>query len=448
MTTIDLLPEELRDNDAENKKTSPKDSEDISYVYPKNESIPQSPRDKKVKAKKGSFFSRLFGSKKKGSTSDDLPKMHLPKEELMSDSESVDLLDINQKHDVVKKEDTSLKVARDASDSSMEKRISLPKGGSTFSGTTIKRLPKPSMWTRILLGLKSLFPKKKKKKLPRLHKHSLAVYKDAPKKKTDSTVAARADIKELKHDAPKKPTDDTVDIKTQDEDLEKNKSVNKSKESVSVEKEKADKKKDDSKKADRDVPKYSKSEYDVNLIPREMIAQRELAVPRRITASSIIMLIGIVVGVLSYLGALAFHKSIFSKADALAVQISSVDAAITQQQALLKDASQLQERLQSIGALLDNHMYWTQFFENLEEVTHEDVYFAGFSMAGTESLSLSGYAPSYSVVAEQLVALQQADEFIAKAVINSAQATAGEEVEDFTVSFRVDLMLVPGIFTK
>jgi len=103
--------------------------------------------------------------------------------------------------------------------------------------------------------------------------------------------------------------------------------------------------------------------------------------------------------------------------------------------------------LNLVRGLLDKHVYWSQFFASLEQHTSKEVFFTNFSMSGTESVILTAVGQDYVSVAEQLVAFQEATDFIRSVRINSGSAIIDQEVGDYAgVDFTANLDFVPGVF--
>ena len=115
----------------------------------------------------------------------------------------------------------------------------------------------------------------------------------------------------------------------------------------------------------------------------------------------------------------------------------------------MKSALEMQKYLGIIQQLLDNHLYWTKFFTFLEKYTISDVYYANFSMAGTEKLVISAVGKDYESVAKQLVNFQKAPDFIKNVSINNASAVINYEKGKYEgVDFNIDLEFMPEIFLK
>ncbi|MFH1392293.1 MAG: hypothetical protein ABIG90_01240 [bacterium] len=67
-----------------------------------------------------------------------------------------------------------------------------------------------------------------------------------------------------------------------------------------------------------------------------------------------------------------------------------------------------QPRINRLGQLLNNHIYWSQVFPRIEKTTLADVYFSSFSGdSKTGIVNLIGNVSSYSILAKQVKAFEQ-----------------------------------------
>ena len=160
-----------------------------------------------------------------------------------------------------------------------------------------------------------------------------------------------------------------------------------------------------------------------------------------------VIFICILLVALVYLGITWYQLRITQQIKEIEIEIAEVNKQISQLETKKTAALDLQNRLNLIRQLLDRHVYWTKFFDLLEKYTISDVYYTNFSMVGNDRLSISAIGKDYNSVAQQLVAFQNAADFVKNVRIDSASAeidTAGGNY--IGVSFSVYLEFVPGIF--
>ena len=191
------------------------------------------------------------------------------------------------------------------------------------------------------------------------------------------------------------------------------------------------------------------SVLELNLIPEELSKYPELEFPKKVFRSGLSIFLAILFVVGAYLGITWYQLNINSKIEGLEKTIADIKEDIAQQEAIRNSAEDLQKRLTAIEGLLGKHVYWTQFFEQLEKNTLPQVYYLSFAMTGTEGLILSAITDSYSSVAEQIVTFEQADDFIKDVKVSGASAEFNQEEGTLIgVDFNVELDFQPGVFLK
>lgn len=133
--------------------------------------------------------------------------------------------------------------------------------------------------------------------------------------------------------------------------------------------------------------------------------------------------------------------------------IATVERDIGGLRAMQQDAIAAKEAADAIRKLLGGHVRWTNFFAYLERYTTTDVYYTGgFSGTTAGALTLTAVGRSYTAVAQQLTAFQEAvrdKQFISSVDIAGAQKGASTDPNvSAGVSFSVSLQLLPDLFTS
>ena len=113
---------------------------------------------------------------------------------------------------------------------------------------------------------------------------------------------------------------------------------------------------------------------------------------------------------------------------------------------LIHEIAIWQGKVDEIETLLNKHVYWTKFFEKLEENTLPNVKFTGFAGTLGSDITLQAIAPDYQTVSKQWIHLQNADDFVKKVTIGGATLSVSEN--DIDVSFSLTLDFVEDIFYK
>lgn len=60
-----------------------------------------------------------------------------------------------------------------------------------------------------------------------------------------------------------------------------------------------------------------------------------------------------------------------------------------------------------VKKLLDNHIYWSQVFSQIEKTTLPNIFFSSFSGDSSGQINLQGNVPNYSILAKQVKAFEQ-----------------------------------------
>jgi hypothetical protein len=113
---------------------------------------------------------------------------------------------------------------------------------------------------------------------------------------------------------------------------------------------------------------------------------------------------------------------------------------------LIFEISSWQEKVKEVENLLNKHVYWTQFFEKLEENTLADVQFTGFAGSLGMPITLMATAPDYKTVSKQWIKLEDANDFVKNVEISGASMSSAED--RVNISFSLVLDFVEDIFYK
>lgn len=129
-------------------------------------------------------------------------------------------------------------------------------------------------------------------------------------------------------------------------------------------------------------------------------------------------------------------------------QINKVGTEIKQAQAEAAQAAQFAARAQIADSLLDDHLFWTNFFKYLGSKTKKNVTYLNF--AGdieTQTISIDAIAKTYRDVAEQIVALRE-DEAIEEVITTSATARLNEKGALDGVGFSLLINMQPEVWLQ
>ena len=132
----------------------------------------------------------------------------------------------------------------------------------------------------------------------------------------------------------------------------------------------------------------------------------------------------------------------------LRAQRSKIEANIAKIESNKTALLAYQTKLTAFDALFKNHLYWTQFFTELEKNTLPNVQFDAISISTGYETSLSAHTTDYASVGRQLLAFQRATSFIKKVEITSANGALTPAGAISGVNFSVKLTIDPAVITK
>jgi len=150
-----------------------------------------------------------------------------------------------------------------------------------------------------------------------------------------------------------------------------------------------------------------------------------------------------------YFGLDWWEKQEIAKAQSLNDNISQVNREISKIKATADEALAYKDKSVEVGRLLNEHVYWSNFFSWLEKNTLSTVKYDGFSGNTDGIYSLSAKAYSYAEVSWQVKALAK-NEFVKNIEVLSVLSgkTGKLKTAESGVNFSLSFELNPDIFKK
>lgn len=196
-----------------------------------------------------------------------------------------------------------------------------------------------------------------------------------------------------------------------------------------------------------DFIKERDTTLDVNLIPEEMNRHPELEVGQKLFTAGMVAGFSVLLVLLGYFGLSWYQIGVTREAVKVEDEVVALDSQIKELEARRAEAVEFQAYLGLVRSLLDQHVYWSQFFKLLETHTSREVFFSNFSMSGTNQLVISAQALDYDAVAEQIVALERATDFIQAVRVDAVAAEVDRASGLYQgVTFTLSLDFIPGVF--
>ncbi len=162
------------------------------------------------------------------------------------------------------------------------------------------------------------------------------------------------------------------------------------------------------------------------------------------------------IAIWSFLGALIISAALYgglwwwgdrlqNQRSALDDQIATVQQRIARFEVLRDDLAQTETTIKDMQMLINQHVYWTNFFAALERFTLADVYFDGVTAGLNGVMSFSAHAPDYLTAAKQVKLLQQPEalSFVLSASVNQMSGS-----NESGVNFTIDLVINPLLYYK
>ena len=186
----------------------------------------------------------------------------------------------------------------------------------------------------------------------------------------------------------------------------------------------------------------------VDLIPAEMSHYPELELSKKLVVNGLVLLAVILVIGAAYLGITWYQLKVNNELKTVETEITQLKMQISVYENQKEAAVVMQKKLELVRGLLNQHLYWTKFFDRLEKYTINEVYYTNFSMAGTDNLVLSAVGKDYESVAKQLMVFENASDFVTEVKIDAASADLDEDGEYIQVNFNINLVLAPAVFKE
>lgn len=160
--------------------------------------------------------------------------------------------------------------------------------------------------------------------------------------------------------------------------------------------------------------------------------------------SYFLLLVFFVIGSLVYISFMEREEK--KNVDSYEEQISAIQKSILIEEKKVEEGLVLQERILATEYLIDNHVYWSQFFDFIEKNTLESVYYDSFSGELEAEFSFNGTADRDYFNATEQVKLLKKNKNVLNAQVDSFSLQ--EDEEDSNVSFSLELSLDPEILYK
>lgn len=180
----------------------------------------------------------------------------------------------------------------------------------------------------------------------------------------------------------------------------------------------------------------------VNLATKEIMKEAAKRIGRKSVRTIVISTIAsLALAALSYGGVLIYGQMQKRTFDIVTRPLDDINKEIASLESKSKELIAFQSKLIAIKSLLDEHVYMSDIFKKIENVTLPEVSYTSISIAPNMTVSINGIASNYTTLGRQLLSYNRAKEFISNAEISSASAVLGSSGQISGVNFDMNLTL-------
>ncbi|MFA6307181.1 MAG: hypothetical protein WCV70_04395 [Patescibacteria group bacterium] len=184
---------------------------------------------------------------------------------------------------------------------------------------------------------------------------------------------------------------------------------------------------------------------ETNLIQGELVNFFDWRSKVAISLSAILAPIFIVGAV--YYGLAFYQKSNQAKNLAQAEKFAQLEQDIGKEESSIKEILDFQSRLKIVTQIFKQHLYWTNFFNFLEDNMIKDVYFKNFSGDTGGNYTMNATAVNYSNIPEQISVLKN-NKKITSVEANGGDLATGDDKNESSVKFNLKFSVSKNIFTE
>jgi len=184
---------------------------------------------------------------------------------------------------------------------------------------------------------------------------------------------------------------------------------------------------------------------ETNLIQGELVTFFDWHSKIIILARVILMLI-FVVGTIYY-GLVFYQKSSQAKNLAQAQKFAELKQSIAIEESGLKEIYDFEAQLKVVSKVFEQHLYWTNFFNFLEENTIKDVYFVNFEGDTSGRYAINAVGANYNSISEQVNVFKN-NKKITAVEVQGGEMVSGDSTNVPLVKFILNFSILKSIFTE
>lgn len=126
-------------------------------------------------------------------------------------------------------------------------------------------------------------------------------------------------------------------------------------------------------------------------------------------------------------------------------EITAIESEISQSQKNVDEAQSVQARLANLGVLLDNHVFWSQVFDELEKYTYKPIVYNTLEADMVRGqFRISGITSNYTDLGKLLLGLESSPNITGVTLESTSQG----QQEQSGYTFSLEIMFDPKLFLK
>ena len=196
------------------------------------------------------------------------------------------------------------------------------------------------------------------------------------------------------------------------------------------------------------IKKFFQKKTEINFIDGELIGSVKLKIKERALSIIFVSFFSLIIVSSIYMLVNWYQLTIIERSNNVEKKLQDLKGNIDIYEAKKQKALEFQKKLKAINYLLDHHICWANFFDELEDVTLKNVYYQSANIDFNGNVSLEAEADSFRTIAEQLLIFQEKKNLIESVEIDSAdsETIGGEDSQIKTVRFHISLKINKEIF--
>lgn len=184
---------------------------------------------------------------------------------------------------------------------------------------------------------------------------------------------------------------------------------------------------------------------EINLLKNELQGRPGSSLGRASTPATYIIIGLLVLEGLGYGGLMLYQRQLVKYINETDQRAAKVNAEIGQIDQERQEAISFQSRLKNLQILLDNHLFWSSLFAELEKSTYKPAVYKDFQAnPGENKMTITGTIPTYTDLGKFLLGLKTSPKILDVALQSSGQ----KDSIGGGYSFVVEVVFDPKLLSK